>query len=228
METQSLEQQIQVLNTKMDRLLDHVHEQRLRTQSLEDLVADLSIVGKDVYDSAVAELDKQSVELNPAQLSLLATKLLKNLPNFAIALDAFESVMDLTKDVSPIVNETIIELTHKLHEMEQKGYFEFFSSTVEILDNVVSHFSKEDVQSLADNVVPILETVKSLTQPEMMTAFKNAIQVFNSIEQENVPNYSMFKLIREMNNPEMKRAMGFAVMFLKNLSKSQISQINTK
>jgi uncharacterized protein YjgD (DUF1641 family) len=228
METQSLEQQIQVLNNKMDRLLDHVHEQRLRTQSLEDLIADLSIVGKDAYDSAVAELDKQSVELDPSQLSLLAAKLLKNLPNFAIALDAFESVMDLTKDVGPIVNETIIELTHKLHEMEQKGYFEFFSSTVGILDNVVSHFSKEDVQSLADNVVPIMETVKSLTQPEMMTAFKNAIQVFNSIEQDNIPSYSIFKLIREMNQPEMKRAMGFAVMFLKNLSQSQISQSNTK
>jgi uncharacterized protein YjgD (DUF1641 family) len=228
MEAQSLEQQIQVLNNKMDRLLDHVHEQRLRTQTLEDLIADLSIVGKDAYDSAVAELDKQSVELDPSQLSLLAAKLLKNLPNFAIALDAFESVMDLSKDVSPIVNETIIELTHKLHAMEQKGYFEFFSSTVGILDNVVSHFSKEDVQSLADNVVPIMETVKSLTQPEMMTAFKNAIQVFNSIEQDNIPSYSIFKLIREMNKPEMKRAMGFAVMFLKNLSQSQITQSNTK
>lgn len=227
METQTIEQQIQVLNDKMDRLLDHVHEQRLRTNAMEDLVADLSIIGKDVYDSAVAGLDKQSVELDPSQITLLGAKLLKNIPNFAIALDSFESIMDLLKDAGPIVNETIIDATKKLHEMEQKGYFEFFSGTIKILDNVISHFSAEDIKLLADNVVPIMETVKSLTQPEMMTALKNAIQVFNSIEQENIPSYSIFKLIREMNKPEMKQALGFAVVFLKNLSNSQIKKSNS-
>jgi len=227
MDTQTVEQQIQVLNEKMDRLLDHVHEQRLRTQAIEDLVADLSIIGKDAYDSAVAELDKQSVELAPAQLTLLVARLLKNLPNFTVAIDSFESIMDLSKDVGPIVNETIIDLTHKLHEMEQKGYFEFFASTLGIVDNVITHFPPEDVKSLADNIVPILETIKTLTQPEMMSALKNAIQVFNSLEQENIPSYSLFKLVRETNKPEMKRAIGFAVMFLKNLSNSQISQSNS-
>ena len=226
MEAISVEQQIQLLNDKMDRILDHVQEQRLRTQVIEDLMADLSIVGKDVYDSAVAELDKQSVELDPSQISNLGIKTLKNLPNFAIALDSFESIMDLVKDAGPIVNETIIDLTHKLHEMEQKGYFEFFSQAAGIMDNIISHFPPEDVKLLADNVVPILETVKSLTQPEMMTAMKNAIQVFNSIEQENIPSYGIGKLIREMGKPEMKQAVGFAVVFLKNLSNNQISKTN--
>ena len=226
METQKVEQQIQVLNEKMDRLLDYVNEQRLRTQAIEDLVADLSIVGKDLYDSAVTELDKQSVEIDPSQITLMGVKAIKNLPNFAIALDTFESAMDLAKDAGPIVNEVIIDLTHRLHEMEQKGYFDFISQTAGIVDNIVTHFSSEDVKSLADNVVPILETVKSLTQPEMMTALKNAIQVFNSIEHENIPSYSMLKLLREMGKPEMKQAVGFAVVFLKNLSKSQLIKTN--
>lgn len=227
MEAISVEQQIQLLNEKMDRVLDHVQEQRLRTQVIEDLVADLSIVGKDVYDSAVAELDKQSVELDPSQITNLGAKVLKNLPNFAVALDSFESIMDLMKDAGPIVNETIIDLTHKLHEMEQKGYFEFFSQTAGIMDNIITHFPPADVKLLADNVVPILETVKSLTQPEMMTAMKNAIQVFNSIEQDNIPSYGIAKLVREMGKPEMKRAIGFAVVFLKNLSNNQMSQSNS-
>jgi uncharacterized protein YjgD (DUF1641 family) len=226
MEEKTIEQQIKDLNGKLDLVLEHVHEQRLRARAMEDLMADLSIVGKDMYDSAVAELDKQSVEIDPSELTLLGAKVLKNIPNFARALDTFESAMDLIKDAGPIVNETIIDLTHKLHEMEQKGYFEFFRQAAGILDNIVDHFSPEDVKSLADNVVPILETVRSLTQPEMMSALKNAVQVFNSIEQENIPSYSMLKLVREMQKPEMKQALGFAVMFLKNLSKSQIKNTN--
>ena len=153
-----------------------------------------------------------------------AAKALKNIPNFAIALDSFESVMYLVKDASPIVNETIIDATHKLNELEQKGYFRFLKEAAGIMDNIVTHFGPDDVKSLADNVVPILETVKSLTQPEMMTALKNAIQVFNSLEQENIPSYSIMKLVREMSKPEMKRAVGFAVVFLKNLSNNQLSK----
>ena len=226
MEGKSVDQQIEALNTKLDLVLEHVHEQRLRARAMEDLLADLSIVGKDMYDSAVAELDKQSVELDPSELTLIGVKVLKNIPNFAKALETFESAMDLLKDAGPIVNETIIDLTHKLHEIEQKGYFEFFYQASGILDNIITHFSPEEVKSLADNIVPILETIKSLTQPEMMTALKNAIQVFNSIEQENIPSYGMMKLLREMNKPEMKQAIGFTVVFLKNLSNSQINQIN--
>lgn len=226
MSDQILEQKIEVLDQKIDLLLNYVNEQRLRTQAIEDLVADLSIVGKDVYDTTVATLDKQSVEIDPATVSRLVTKLLKNIPNFSIMLETFESMVDLAKDAGPIVNEVIIDLTKKLHELEQKGYMEFMNETASILDNVVNHFSTEDVRLLADNVVTILETVKSLTQPEMMQAITNAVQVFNAMEQEEVPSFSLFGAVREMNKPEMKRALGFALAFLKNISQNSINKTN--
>ncbi|MBT3243739.1 MAG: DUF1641 domain-containing protein [Bacteroidetes bacterium] len=218
MSDQNIEQRIEALDHKVDLLLNYVNEQRLRAQSLDDLVADVSIVGKDIYDSAVTELDKQSVELDPSTITLLVVKLLKNIPNFSIVLEAFESLTDLAKDAGPIANEVIIDLTQKLHELDQKGYLEFFKESFSIIDKIVTHFSKEDVHLLADNITTILETVKSLTQPEMMAAMNNAVQVFNSVEQDNIPSYSLFKLMREMNQPEMKKALGFVVVFLKNLS----------
>ena len=218
MSNQILEHKIEALDHKIDLLLIHVNEQRLRTQAVEDLVADLSIVGKDVYDTTVATLDQQSVEIDPATVSRLVSKLLKNIPNFSVMLETFESMVDLVKDAGPIVNEVIIDITKKLHELEQKGYMEFLNETSSILDNVLTHFSTEDVRLLADNVVTILETVKSLTQPEMMQAITNAVQVFNAMEQEEVPSFSLFGAMREMNKPEMKRALGFALAFLKNIS----------
>ena len=218
MSDQNIEQRIEALDHKVDLLLNYVNEQRLRAQSLDDLVADVSIVGKDIYDSAVTELDKQSVELDPSTITLLVVKLLKNIPNFSIVLETFESLTDLAKDAGPIANEVIIDLTQKLHELDQKGYLEFFKESFSIIDKIVTHFSKEDVHLLADNITTILETVKSLTQPEMMAAMNNAVQVFNSVEQDNIPSYSLFKLMREMNQPEMKKALGFVVVFLKNLS----------
>ena len=217
MEWQSIEQRMYALDNKMDLLLEYVNEQRLRSQSYQDLINDLSIVGKDIYDTTVEELEKQSVELDPSQITLLASKFLKNLPNFIKAMDTFESTVDLMRDAAPIANEVMIDMTHKLHELEQKGYIEFFKETTNILDNIVTSYSAQDVRQLSDNIVTILDTIRALTQPEMMKAIHNAVKIFGSIEQENIPSYSLFKVIREMNSPEMKKALGFMMVFMKNL-----------
>lgn len=218
MEEKALQQQVTELNQKVDLLLEYVNEQRLKTNQLEDLVADLSIVGKDIYDTAVDELDKRQVELDPEELKSAGLRLLRNIGNMNKALETFESMADFMKDASPIVNELIIEFTHKMHEFDQKGYFEFFGEAGKIFDNIISHYSPDDVRHLADNVVTIMETVKSMTQPEMMTAINNAIKVYGSVNTENIPEYSIWKMLKEIRKPEMKRAMGFMVTFMKNLS----------
>jgi uncharacterized protein YjgD (DUF1641 family) len=125
---------------------------------------------------------------------------------------------DLVKDAGPIFNEAIIDFTKKLHQLDQKGYFEFFAETGKIFDNIVSHYSPDDVRELADNVVTIMETVRSATQPEMMSALNNGLKIYSSLEMENVPEYSIIKVMREMNKPEMKRALGFFVTFMKNMA----------
>lgn len=213
--------QIESLNQKMDTLLEYVNQQRLRSQAIEDLVADASLIGKDVYDSTVKALDEHEVVLEPDQLRELAIRLARNLEHFNTLMDTLGSAMDLMKDVGPIVNEVIIDGTKQLNSFEQKGYFEFFKESGQIIDNVVTHFSAADVRLLADNIVTILDTVKNLTQPDVLKSVDNAVKVFSSMEMEDVPSYSVFRVMREMNTPEMKKALGFFVSFMKNLSKQQ-------
>jgi len=64
-----------------------------------------------------------------------------------------------------------------------------------------------------------MDTVKNLTQPEMLKSMDTAVKVFSNMETENIPEYSIFKVIREINKPEMKKAWGFLFTFLKNMSK---------
>ncbi len=219
MNEQHIQEQINMLNQKMDLVLDTLHQQNQKAESVEDLIADLQIVGKDMYDSAVVELENQRVELDIEEVKLLGIKLLHNVNNISEIITLFESSVDFVKDAAPLARESIIDLTHKLHEFEQKGYFEFFKESLKILDNVVANFSKEDVSLLADNIVTIVNTIKNLTQPEMMQSIQNALKVYQSLEIKNAPEISVFKLIRELNKPDMKKAMGFMVMFMKNISK---------
>ena len=215
----NLEKRIEALDKKMDLILEYVHRQKMNSNMVEDLVSDLSIVGKDAYDSTVKELDMRQVVLEPSELTDLAVSFLRNIGNIKTVLESLEMAVDLAKDAGPIANEMIIDFTKQMNEFEQKGYFAFFREFGPILDNIVKGFSPEDLKGLADNIVSILNTVKEMTQPEVLGTMQNAIKAFNSMETETVPSYSVWKLMREMNSPEMKKALGYGITFMKNVSK---------
>ena len=210
--------QLSEINQKLDLLLENVNQQRLKSEMIEDLISDMSIIGKDAFESAVETLDHQGVELDGEALQIFFFKLLKNANNFSMILNMFESMVDLMKDVGPIAKEVGYDVIGKFHEYEQKGYFEFFSEAFNILDNIVTHYSVEDVRMLADNIVTIMDTLKGLTQPDMMKAMNNALNIYKNLDPTNVPEYSIWKVMKEMNSPEMKRGLGFILTFMKNLS----------
>ncbi|GET30847.1 hypothetical protein [Prolixibacter sp. SD074] len=214
----ALQVQISELNAKVDLLLEHVNEQRLKTNQMEDLVSDISIVGKDVYDTAVVELENRQVELDPDQLKGLVLRVLRNIGNFRDLLITFESMADLVKDVTPIVNETIMDFTDKLNEFDQKGYFEFLRESGNVLDKIITKVSADDLKQLAENIDPMLDMLKALGRPEVMQRMKNATQALAETSRQKVPEVSVFRMIRELNKPEMKKALGFIVTLMNNFS----------
>ena len=204
---------------KLDLILGYVHQQKLQANMVEDLVGDLSIIGKDAYDSTVLELDKRQVEIDPSELTGLAVSFLRNIGNLKTVMDTLEMAVDLGKEVGPIANEVIIDFTKQMNTLEQKGYFDFIREIGPVIDNVVKGFSPQDLKELANSIVSILTIIKEMTQPEVLNIMQNAIKAFNSMETESVPSYSVWKLMREMNSPEMKKALGYGITFMKNVSK---------
>jgi len=218
MDEKNIQTQINELNNKVDLILDYVNQQRLKSGAVDDLISDVSIIGKDLHDSVVSELDNQSVEIDPEELQMLGIKLIKNIKNFNTLLDLLESITDFAKDASPIVNEIIIDFTKKIHVFEQKGYFEFFVEISKVLDNIITKLSPEDIKQLADNVGVILEIVKNFSQPEILNLINNSLVTFNNVAKDDIPKYSMWKLFKEMKSSEMKQTLGFALTFIKNFS----------
>ncbi len=89
----------------------------------------------------------------------------------------------------------------------------------------------EDVRALGDNAVTILNTVKSLTQPDMLNAINNAVSVYKKLDIEIEENVSYFQLFKRMNTPEMRNGIAFGIKFLKSLAEQQytnqpLKQIN--
>lgn len=214
----SVQQQINEINQKLDLVLEEIQVQRRKRQEMEDLLQDLSIVGKDLFKATVDELDYAGVEIDAEALKNLFFKLIRNVGTFNELIDMLESGMDLLRDVSPIVQQMGLDGINKMNELEQKGYVAFTRESIRIVDNIVTHFTVADVRLLADNVVSILETVKDLTQPDMLGAMNNAVEIFKNTDPHNIEEYSLWRVFREMQKPGMRRGIGFVITFLKAIA----------
>jgi len=210
--------QINDINQKLDLILEELSVQKQKRQAIEDLATDLNLVGNDLFKATVDELDDAGVELDTEQLKSLFFRLLRNAGTINEMLLTAESMMDLSKDIGPVLTQMGLDGIQKMHELEKQGYFEFIKELAGIIDKIVQHFSPEDVKLLADNIVTILETVKSITQPEMLDAMNNAINVFKKIETKNVEEYSLWRAFNELRTPQGRKGIGFIMTFLKNIS----------
>lgn len=221
MEEIKTQKQIDEINRKLDIILEEIELQRKYRREMEDLKDDLMLVGKDLYDTAVIELEQVHDQLNAKDVLHLGKKLLRNVNTISKSIEQLESLKDFLSDFSPLFKEHIIDGMEKLDEVDRKGYFEFGKELMSVTDKIVTSFSKDDVKLLGDNIVTILNTVKNLTQPDMLNAINNALNVYKQLDIHVAENISLFGLMREINTPEVKKGLAFAIQFLKNIANEQ-------
>jgi len=221
MDDKTMQTQIDEINRKLDIVIEEIELQKQRRREMDDLKDDLMRVGNDLYATTVNELEEVSDYLQTGDVLHLGKKLLRNINTFNKMFDQLESAKDFIEDASPLVRESIIDFMAKMDEFDRKGYFRLMKEMENVIDNVVTSFTIEDVRALGDNVVTILNTVKSLTQPDMLNAINNAVSVYKKLDKEIEGNVSYIQLFKRMNTPEMRSGIAFGIKFLKSLAEQQ-------
>jgi uncharacterized protein YjgD (DUF1641 family) len=174
----------------------------------------------DLYRVSVQQLGEIQNDVQLEDLLLLLKRLMRSTRSISELLNQLESMSDLIKDISPLGKEMFGEAVTQLDALDRKGYFGFLRQGQYIVDQIVTSFSEEDVRQLGDNIVLILNTVKALTQPEMMTLANNLTQGFQEAETEieQLPT-SMLGLLGQMRDPDVRRGLALTMNMLKRISK---------
>ena len=84
----------------------------------------------------------------------------------------------------------------------------------------MSSFTEEDVNALGDNIVLILNTVKDMTQPEIMGMLQRTIHTVQEQEEPSEPP-SMIGLLKEMRDPDVRRGLGRLLAVLRSMGQEQ-------
>lgn len=218
MSEEQLAERLASIEAKLDDIGSEIAVIRRFRQDMDDLKKDLTPVVNDVFQTTVEEMEELSPFVRGGDMIHLLKKILRNTNNINRIFTQLEAAVEFVDDVQPLGKEVFDDVLIKLNELDRKGYFAFSRELARVADNVVTHFTPDDVRLLADNIVVILETVRDLTQPEMLKALDNAVNIYKRLDTKEIEEYSLWRVIREVNSPEMRRAWGLFYTFLKNLS----------
>lgn len=191
MENSNAQESINELERKVDLILEFIHEQRRKQQVIEDLGIEFYRVVKETFKSAIEELDKREVQLDSEQVKKLFFTILQNIETFNSLFQALRVILDFAKDAYPIVKEMIIDFTYELDRLQKSG----------VLDSLKIIFN-------------------NLSNPEFLQKTAN---LTTALSKNNIgaqaDHYSLFKILKEINTPEVKKGITFSLQLMKELSK---------
>ncbi|MGQ9902911.1 MAG: DUF1641 domain-containing protein [Anaerolineae bacterium] len=211
------------LNQKIDALTDQVRylaeqariAERARQQR-EELVHDLMPVANGAMRIATEHLQEVEPYVNLADLIRLLKKLVRAAPYIEQVLDQLDGVKDLLDVAMPLSKDIFSKAERALDVADRKGYFVFMRGGMQIVDNIVTSFSEEDIRQLGDNIVLILRTVKEMTQPEVMNFLRNTITLTEQDVQAPV-DISYRALLAQMRDPNVRRGLALAMRVLNSI-----------
>jgi len=216
-----VQEQIDSINRKLDFIIEELAHQKRHRLEMQDLKDDLTIIGKDVYQTTVEELEGISEHVKPSDLVQLSRKLLRNANNLSAAFDQLESIRDLMADLTPITKEVYSSALVALDDLDRKGYFELARQLKGISDDAVETLIAEDLAGFRENVPRLLRLTKSMTQPGTMQALETMLVALERGEASARDDVSLFGLLREMNTPAARRGLSAMVEFVKGLGAPQ-------
>lgn len=218
-----MDQAMVELNHKIDALTEQVayltEETRLQRQrrlDWDELKSDVTPIATDLFRLTVEQLNEIESYVQLEDVLRIFKRLARNTRNLELMLDQLESLSELSRNLGPLSQEAFTTVMEALDEMERKGYFKFMQGGANIAEQIVTSFTEEDVRQLGDNVVLILTTVKEMTQPDIMRLVQNTASVMREEDQDD--NISMLGILRQLNDPAVRRGLSKTLTVLKAVS----------
>ena len=124
---------------------------------------------------------------------------------------------ELMEEMTPILKEVMATATARLDQLEKQGYFRFARELGYVVERVVEGYSADDVRALGDAVVGILDTVRTLTQPEVLKLASEAGAVVS--HSDDVEPLGLVGMVRATRHEDVQRGMAVFLEVLRHVGR---------
>ncbi len=210
----SVEERLDRLALQLDYLTGELQRQRHQRERWQELVDDLSPLVEQAMGSAINHLAEDECQFS--ELWKLAHTFVQNAAVLEAWIGPLRAMSALADELGPLAAPAVSSLNDKLQQLDERGYFRFLREAAALVDKVVTSFTEQDVRLLGENIVLILQTVKQMTQPEVMSLLGRtalAVQEDDSDGAGEPPSF--LALVKQMRDPRVRRGLARLVATLR-------------
>jgi uncharacterized protein YjgD (DUF1641 family) len=211
-----------LLHQKIDFITEQMEEQRRQQVELDELKQDLIPIMNHMISLSIDELAEIGMDFQLEDLVFLVKRMLRNTRSFLRLLDMLEAGMDLSDEANQLGKQVFSNLVETLDRLEREGYFAFLREGWGILEKIVDEFNEQDVRALGDNIVTILTTIRSMTQPEVLALANNAVSAIQPSRE--VEEISTLQLLRSLGDPKVRKGMARLLNIVRTLADEPVDR----
>ncbi len=220
-----VDERLDRLAGQLQEVTEELRRQRQERERWQELADDLAPVAGQAMAMATSQLEAGEYDL--AAVARLVQALIRDAALFEALLGPLRSAAALAGEIGPLAAPAADNLTARMQLLDERGYLAFARQGAGIVDTVVTSFTEEDVKQLGDNVVLILQTVKQMTQPEIMGMLhRTAVTIAEAEADGQAMAPSTLALLRQMRDPQVRRGLARALATLRALGAEPESVAN--
>lgn len=128
-----------------------------------------------------------------------------------------ETMSETWEEFIPIAKLAMESAARKLEALEEKGVLAFGRELVGVGERVVEAFGPEDVRALGDSIVSILTTVRTWTQPGVMSLAQEAGSAVQSVKKDD--KLGVFGMLAAGRDDDVQHGAALVVGVLRRIGK---------
>ena len=216
----SVEERLDGIETQLSEIARELRTQASNRERWTELTNDAMPIAHTAIDRATTELEQ--LGLTTEDVVGFARTAAEAIPTLTKAIAMLETASELAETVVPMAEPAFAKVMTLAGDLDQKGYFGLAQQAVGIADRVATSFTEDDVAALGENVVLILNTVKDMTQPEVMHLLSRTMLTVAEEEHRSMDDVpSTLGLIKEMRDPQVRLGLAKVMHMLKTVGEEE-------
>lgn len=127
---------------------------------------------------------------------------------------------ELFEEFTPILKLVMGSATERLDRLEKKGYFAFGQELVNVGERIMEGFTPDDVRQLGSAIVGILQTVREMTQPEVLRVAADASAVLQHADKAEP--IGLFGMVRATGDQDVQKGMSVMMELMRHVGRAAV------
>ncbi|MDH3308992.1 MAG: DUF1641 domain-containing protein [Acidimicrobiia bacterium] len=212
----TIEERLDRMALQLETISGELERQRRASERWSELTEDVTPIARGALVSVSSRLEELDIDLD--QITGFLEVLARSLPTLERLMAQVQPLSELAETAMPFARPAMDKAIESFGELDRRGYFDFAERGLGVVDRVVTSFTEEDIDALGDNVVLILQTVKEMTQPQVMQMLQRTFTTVQKREmQEASEPPGAIALLKQMRDPQVRRGLNKVLHMLSSV-----------